>query len=193
MLRAAWLHHQTARVTLAHPMLSACTAHHTTASSRLRIFPEAISFNTSFSRLNSETRRLSFAFSCSNSFSRRAWSTFNPPYSLRQRLPVRAATGFGLVALPAFLRDAMVRSDPEKSDEVRGKSRDEILFSCVGNFVGSSVEYRHISFIFHNARIPGGFPKSLGRVGSRPRGFPCFPYSAISMACFSHGKCWINR
>jgi hypothetical protein len=29
-------------------------------------------------------------------------------------------------AFPAFLRDAMVRSDPEKSDEVRGKSRDEI-------------------------------------------------------------------
>ena len=41
--------------------------------------------------------------------------------------------------------------------------------------------------------IPKGFPKSVGRVGSRLHGFPCFPYSVISMACFSRGKCWINR
>ena len=41
--------------------------------------------------------------------------------------------------------------------------------------------------------IPKGFPKSVGRVGSRLHGFPCFPYSVISMACFSPGKCWINR
>ena len=33
--------------------------------------------------------------------------------------------------------------------------------------------------------IPKGFPKSVGRVGSRLYGFPCFPYSVISMACFS--------
>ena len=32
--------------------------------------------------------------------------------------------------------------------------------------------------------IPKGFPKSVGRVGSRLHGFPCFPYSVISMACF---------
>ncbi len=63
-----------------------------------------MSFNTSFSKLSSDTNRFSFAFSCSSSFSLRAWSTFNPLYlapsvvpllhdirfltSLRQRLPV---------------------------------------------------------------------------------------------------------
>jgi hypothetical protein len=36
-------------------------------------------------------------------------------------------------------------------------------------------------------------PKSVGRVGSRLHGFPCFPYSFISMACFSRGKCWISK
>jgi hypothetical protein len=41
--------------------------------------------------------------------------------------------------------------------------------------------------------IPKGFPKSVGRVGSRLHGFPCFPYSVISMACSSHGKCRLNR
>jgi hypothetical protein len=30
-------------------------------------------------------------------------------------------------------------------------------------------------------------------VGSRLLGFPCFPYSVISMACFSRGNCWINQ
>ena len=35
--------------------------------------------------------------------------------------------------------------------------------------------------------ITKGFPKSVGRVGSRLLGFPCFPYSVISMACFSPG------
>jgi len=32
--------------------------------------------------------------------------------------------------------------------------------------------------------IPQGFPKSFGRVGSRLYGFPYFPYSVISAACF---------
>ncbi len=32
--------------------------------------------------------------------------------------------------------------------------------------------------------IPKGFPKSVGSVGSRPYGFPCFPHSVISTACF---------
>ena len=36
-----------------------------------------------------------------------------------------------------------------------------------------------------NVGIPKGFPKSVGRVGSRLHGFPCFPYSVISMACLS--------
>jgi hypothetical protein len=35
-----------------------------------------------------------------------------------------------------------------------------------------------------NVAIPKGFPKSVGRVESRLLGFPCFPYSVISMACF---------
>jgi len=50
-----------------------------------KTLPQAMSFNTIFSRLNSDTNRFSFAFSCSRSFSLRAWSTFNPPYSLRHR------------------------------------------------------------------------------------------------------------
>src|ERR1700758_4744339 len=65
-----------------------------------------MSFNTSLSRLSSATNRFSFAFSCSSSFNRFAWSTCRPPYSfapaevrllhnlpflarLRRRLPVR--------------------------------------------------------------------------------------------------------
>jgi len=35
-----------------------------------------------------------------------------------------------------------------------------------------------------NVGILKGFPKSVGRVESRLYGFPCFPYSVISMACF---------
>src|SRR5277367_2277975 len=31
---------------------------------------------------------------------------------------------------------------------------------------------------------PQGFPRGVGRVGSRLYGFPCFPYPGISMACF---------
>ena len=35
-----------------------------------------------------------------------------------------------------------------------------------------------------NGVIPKGFPRSVGRVESRLLGFPCFPYSVISVACF---------
>ena len=42
-----------------------------------------------------------------------------------------------------------------------------------------------------NVGIPKGFPKSVGRVGSRLFGFPCFPYSVISMACFSLRRRWV--
>ena len=35
-----------------------------------------------------------------------------------------------------------------------------------------------------NVGIPKGFPKSVGRVGSRLHGFPCFPHSVISMGRF---------
>jgi hypothetical protein len=34
--------------------------------------------------------------------------------------------------------------------------------------------------------IPKGFPKIVGKVESRLLGFPCFPQSVISMACFGH-------
>ena len=44
-----------------------------------------------------------------------------------------------------------------------------------------------------NVVIPKGFPRSVGRVGSRLYGFPCFPHSVISMACFSRGWYWRNR
>jgi hypothetical protein len=39
-----------------------------------------------------------------------------------------------------------------------------------------------------NVGIPKGFPRSVRRVGSRLWGFPCFPYSVISMACFRAPK-----
>ena len=39
-----------------------------------------------------------------------------------------------------------------------------------------------------NVVIPQGFPKSVGRVESRFLGFPCFPYSVISMACFGNAR-----
>ena len=48
-----------------------------------------MSFNTSFSRLNSDTSRFSFAFSCSSSFSRRAWSTCKPPETSGELLKLR--------------------------------------------------------------------------------------------------------
>ncbi len=39
-----------------------------------------------------------------------------------------------------------------------------------------------------NVLIPQGFPKSVGRVESRFLGFPCFPYSVISMTCFGNAR-----
>jgi hypothetical protein len=39
-----------------------------------------------------------------------------------------------------------------------------------------------------NVVIPKGFPKSVGRVGSRLYGFPCFPHSVISMAALLYGS-----
>jgi hypothetical protein len=84
-LCAAWLFHHTARTPLAHAVRLPRMVHRTVPSFRAQKFPEAMSFSTSFSRLNSETSRFSFAFSCSSSFSRRAWSTVNPPNSLRHR------------------------------------------------------------------------------------------------------------
>jgi hypothetical protein len=43
-----------------------------------------------------------------------------------------------------------------------------------------------------NVVIPKGFPKSVGSVGSRLHGFPCFPYSVISMACFCPAT-WVHK
>ena len=43
-----------------------------------------------------------------------------------------------------------------------------------------------------NVVIPKGFPKRVGRVGSRLHGFPPFPYAVISMACFSRGDAGLN-
>jgi hypothetical protein len=50
-LRGAWLLHQKVGMALGHPVLSARTAHDTTSSLRAQNVPEAMSFNTSFSRL----------------------------------------------------------------------------------------------------------------------------------------------
>lgn len=49
------------------------------------LFPSAASFRIGLSSVRSAIARLSRAFSCSSSFSRRAWSTLRPPYSRRQR------------------------------------------------------------------------------------------------------------
>jgi hypothetical protein len=43
-----------------------------------------------------------------------------------------------------------------------------------------------------NVVTPQGFPKSVGGVESRFLGFPCFPYSVISMACFGCACCKIT-
>ena len=52
---------------------------------RAQYFPEAASLRTALSSSASGRSRLSRAFSFSNSLSLRAWSSFTPPYSLRQR------------------------------------------------------------------------------------------------------------
>jgi putative transposase len=48
-------------------------------------FPRAASWRINLSSVRSEIARRSRPFSFSRSFSRRAWSVFRPPYSLRQR------------------------------------------------------------------------------------------------------------
>ena len=70
-LRAPWLIHQLVRPPLAHALLAGMI-YRTAPSFRAQKFPEAMSFSTSLSRLSSATNRFSLAFSCSNSFSRRA-------------------------------------------------------------------------------------------------------------------------
>ena len=57
-LRAALLIHELARMSLAHSMLTGI-AHRTPPSFRAKKPPEAMSFNTSLSRLSSATRRFS--------------------------------------------------------------------------------------------------------------------------------------
>ena len=52
---------------------------------RAQKFPEAASRKIALSGSASAGSRLSRASSCSSVFSRFAWSTFSPPYSLRQR------------------------------------------------------------------------------------------------------------
>jgi hypothetical protein len=70
-LRAAWLIHQLARPPLTHALLAGMV-YRTAPSLRAQKFPEAMSFSTSLSRLNSATNRFGLAFSCSSSYSRRA-------------------------------------------------------------------------------------------------------------------------
>ena len=73
--------------------------------------------------------------------------------------------------------------------------RHPLQAPCGGDVSSRGGNRRHLSSRRGrgNVGIPKGFPKSVGRVGSRLHGFPCFPYSVISMACFSPGKCWMNR
>jgi hypothetical protein len=52
---------------------------------RAHELPEAASFRIAMSSARSATKRFSRAFSRSSYFSRLAWSSRSPPYSLRQR------------------------------------------------------------------------------------------------------------
>src|SRR6201987_5967301 len=73
-----------------------------------------MSFNTILSRLSSATNRFSFAFSCSSSLSRFAWSTCIPPYSLRQRKYVCSTISASLhacaVVFPFAIATSICRS-----------------------------------------------------------------------------------
>src|SRR5258708_6694458 len=62
-----------------------------------------MSFSTSLSRLSSATNLFNFAFSCSSSFNRFAWSTCRPPYSLRQRKYVCSTISASLHACAVVL------------------------------------------------------------------------------------------
>ena len=83
-LLTARLVSQPASLPLRYPMLLCMICCDMSALGAYK-FPEANSFNTRLSTLRFAIRHLSFRFSCSNSFSRFAWSIRNPPYSLRQR------------------------------------------------------------------------------------------------------------
>src|SRR5271170_6284740 len=69
-----------------------------------------MSFNTRLSRLRFATRRFSLEFSCSSSFSRFAWSTCSPPYSLRQRKYVCSTIPASLHARAVVLPFAIATS-----------------------------------------------------------------------------------
>lgn len=53
-------------------------------------------------------------------------------------------------AIRADLRGAFPQcpKSPKKSDEVRWKSENTRIFSCVGKIVGNIAYYRHILLIF---------------------------------------------
>jgi hypothetical protein len=59
--------------------------HRFTPTRRAQKFGRAASRRIDLSSSASASRRFNRAFSCSSSLNRRAWSTFNPPYSFRQR------------------------------------------------------------------------------------------------------------
>ena len=72
-------------MSLAHFVLFLRMLHRTTPPLGAQKFPDATSFRICFSRDNSATKRVSFAFSRSSSFLCLALPSFRPPYSLRQR------------------------------------------------------------------------------------------------------------
>src|ERR1700757_3120728 len=110
-----------------------------------------MSFNTSLSRLSSATNRFSFAFSCSNSFRRFAWSTCNPPYSLRQRKYVCSTISASLHACAVVLPFAhgyfdlsqqvhyLLRLIPLASCHSRLLSCQFPMFSTGTKFAGHSI------------------------------------------------------
>jgi hypothetical protein len=78
-------------------------------------FPDAMSFSTRLSTLTFTTSRFSFAFSCSSSFSRFAWSICKPPYSFRHRkyvsFPISASLQACAVVLPFAIATSTAEAD----------------------------------------------------------------------------------
>jgi len=111
---------------------------------------------------------------------------------------VSFVTGSFLPATPAQSPRARARTNKEDKPRSGVSVPERSLHFGPETSVTSPLRWRWIEYRGHEKRYiqssrPGnvgilkGFPKSVGRVGSRHHGFPCFPYSVISMACFLPG------
>ena len=84
-LGRSWLDQDPAGAALRHPELGADLADGLAAAFGADQFPRSVSCRISLSSVRSDTAFLNRAFSYSSSFSRFTWSSFSPPYSLRQQ------------------------------------------------------------------------------------------------------------